>query len=337
MSEDTEFEAKLTASLQRHYGGDATPQGLARLSGGASQELWSFSTMINGANSPLVLRRGMGGTDKASNSTALPLATEAAVLSAAGANGVTCPAVRFVLDPDQDGMGAGYVMDAIAGETIARKILRDEEYAKARTVLASQCGAAMAGIHSVPQDKLPDMPVMEAATQLNAYREIHDSFGDPHPVFELAFRHLEERLPPAAETPLLVHGDFRNGNIIVDEQGLAAVIDWELAHLGDPMEDLGWICVTSWRFGQLDNPVGGFGQREEMFQGYEAAGGPKVDPARVHFWEVLGTLKWGIMCQIQMSAHVNGVARSVERAAIGRRASETEIDLLALLSAPEAA
>lgn len=337
MSDEAEFKAKLTATLQRHYGPGAAPSSLTRLTGGASQELWAFATPIEGTTCPLILRRGMGGTDKASNTTALPLATEAAVLKAAGENGVTCPAVRFVLDPDQDGIGAGYVMDAIAGATIARKILRDEEYAKARTVLAQQCGAAMAGIHSVPQNKLPDLPVMEARTQLEAYREIHDSFDDPHPVFELAFRHLEERLPPEAETPRLVHGDFRNGNIIVDESGLAAVIDWELAHLGDPMEDLGWICATSWRFGQIDNPVGGFGQRAEMFAGYEAAGGPKVDPARVHFWEVLGTLKWGIMCQIQMSAHVNGVARSVERAAIGRRASETEIDLLALLSAPETA
>ncbi|MGB0922227.1 MAG: phosphotransferase family protein [Alphaproteobacteria bacterium] len=337
MGDQEEFEAKLATALRKHYGDTAKPAKLTRLSGGASQELWSFSTKIGDLEQPLILRRGMGGTDKASNSTAIPLATEAAVLTAAGQNGVTCPQVRFVLDPDQDGMGAGYVMDAIAGETIARKILRDEEYAAARKVLARDCGAAMAGIHSVPQDKLPEMPVMDAATQLNAYREIYDGFGDPHPVFELAFRHLEERLPANPDTPLLVHGDFRNGNIIVNEQGLAAIIDWELAHLGDPMEDLGWICVTSWRFGQIDNPVGGFGQREEMFAGYEAAGGPKVDPARVHFWEVLGTLKWGIMCRIQMSAHVTGVARSVERAAIGRRASETEIDLLALLSAPEQA
>lgn len=336
MSESDDFQQKLEACLARHYGAGSGPDGLTRLSGGASQELWAFSAKVDGAALPLILRRGIGGADKSSNSTALPLAQEADVLAAAGENGVTCPKVQFKLE-DTDGLGAGYVMNAVAGETIARKILRDEQYAKARPVLAHQCGEAMARIHSVPQAALGDLPVMDASYQLNAYREIYDGVGDPHPVFELAFKHLEERLPSDPASHTLVHGDFRNGNIIVDESGLAAVIDWELAHLGDPMEDLGWICVTSWRFGQIDNPVGGFGQREDMFAGYEAAGGPKVDPARVHFWEVLGTLKWGIMCQIQMMAHVSGGHRSVERAAIGRRASETEIDLLALLSAPEAA
>lgn len=103
-----------------------------------------------------------------------------------------------------------------------------------------------------------------------------------------------------------MHGDFRNGNLIIGAEGVRAVLDWELAHLGDPMEDLGWVCVNSWRFGEIDKPVGGFGSREELFAGYEAAG-RKVDPARVKFWEVMGTLRWGIMCGGMMQRFREGL------------------------------
>jgi aminoglycoside phosphotransferase (APT) family kinase protein len=128
----------------------------------------------------------------------------------------------------------------------------------------------------------------------------------------------------------LVHGDFRHGNLIIGSEGLRAVLDWELAHLGDPMEDLGWICVNSWRFGEIDKPVGGFGSREELFAGYEEAG-RRVDPDRVKFWEVMGTLRWGVMCCGMMQRFRIGPDHSMERAMIGRRSSETEIDLLRLL------
>jgi aminoglycoside phosphotransferase (APT) family kinase protein len=135
--------------------------------------------------------------------------------------------------------------------------------------------------------------------------------------------------PPPALT--LVHGDFRLGNLIIGPDGVRAVLDWELAHLGDPMEDLGWICVNSWRFGEIDKPVAGLGSREELFAGYEAAG-RKVDPMRVKFWEVMGTLRWGVMCCGMMQRFRASPDHSMERAMIGRRASETEIDLLRLLA-----
>ncbi|MET1040820.1 MAG: DUF6285 domain-containing protein, partial [Acidimicrobiales bacterium] len=128
----------------------------------------------------------------------------------------------------------------------------------------------------------------------------------------------------------VVHGDFRHGNLIVGPEGLRAVLDWELAHLGDPLEDLGWLCVRAWRFGG-PGPVGGFGEREELYAAYEAAGGRAVDPDVARWWEVLGTLKWGVMCIIQTATHLTGQARSVELAAIGRRVCENEYDLLALI------
>jgi aminoglycoside phosphotransferase (APT) family kinase protein len=140
---------------------------------------------------------------------------------------------------------------------------------------------------------------------------------------------LLESKPPSV-TPRIVHGDFRLGNMIVGPNGLRAVIDWELAHLGDPMEDLGWLCVKAWRFGGAA-PVAGLGEYEQLFESYEAAGGGRVNPAIVHWWEVLGTWKWAIMCIIQASVHLSGAARSHELAAIGRRVCENEYDLLTTL------
>jgi aminoglycoside phosphotransferase (APT) family kinase protein len=127
-----------------------------------------------------------------------------------------------------------------------------------------------------------------------------------------------------------VHGDFRLGNVIVGTDGLAAVIDWELAHLGDPMEDLGWLCTKAWRFGS-PHPVAGLGQYRELMDAYEEASGVAVDPDELLWWEVVGTLKWGIMCIGQANAHTSGVARSHELAAIGRRVCENEHDLFLAL------
>ena len=141
---------------------------------------------------------------------------------------------------------------------------------------------------------------------------------------------LKQNQPEPVET-VLVHGDFRLGNLIVDESGLAAVLDWELAHLGDPREDIAWLCVNSWRFGQSQNRVGGFGQLEELLEAYEASGGHAFTADQIDWWEILGSLKWGIMCMIMYEAFRSGADASVERAAIGRRVSETEIDLINLL------
>jgi len=320
----------LREALGRTLANIDTVQKLHRLSGGASQETWAFDAVTDHHTHPLILRRAPGGHSNTKRDTAVPLATEAHLIQLAEKEGVPVPPVTLVLS-ENDGLGDGFVMERIEGETIARKILRDDAYADARPKLARQCGEILARIHRVRADDLPDVHLSPARAEIDKYREIYKSTNHPHPVFELAFRYLEDNLPDEDRTTL-VHGDFRNGNLMIGPDGVRAVLDWELAHIGDPMEDLGWICVNSWRFGEIDNPVGGFGSREDMFAGYEAAGGPSVDPDRVKFWEVLGTLKWGVMCLIMVSAFTTGMDRSVERAAIGRRASETEIDLLNLLA-----
>jgi aminoglycoside phosphotransferase (APT) family kinase protein len=326
-------EAALAAGLQR-LAAQWAPNGgridaLQRLSGGASQQTWAFDLCDASGTVPLILRRAPDGARGRARLTA-GLDIEARLLTAARAAGVPAPAVRHVLQ-SADALGEGFVMERLQGETLGRRIVRDARFAGARRLLARQCGEALARIHAVPMADLPPLRRGGAAAEQQFQRDLHRGHGTSRPVFELAFQWLRQHAPPEVAQPVLVHGDFRNGNLMVDENGLVGVLDWELAHLGDPMEDLGWLCVNAWRFGCSERPVGGFGTRDDLFAGYQAAGG-RVDAERVHYWELLGTLKWGIVCEAMAQAWLSGVERDVEKAVIGRRASEAEIDLLALVA-----
>jgi len=316
----------LAAAVGRHLGQAVTIENLRRLSGGASRETWSFDAVTaGGARHGLVLRRDPGASIGQSDRS-----VEFALLDAAHRGGVATPQVWFLLEPD-DGLGSGFVMERIEGETIPRRILRDETYATARPLLARQCGEQAARIHALDPARLPELPVQGAREQIALYRGYLDGFGEPHPAFELGLRWLAEHAPPDPPRPALVHGDFRNGNLVVGPDGIRAVLDWELAHLGDPVEDLGWLCVKSWRFGVTDRRVGGFGSVDDLLAAYRAAGGGDVDPRRLRYWEAMGTLKWGVICEIQAFTHLDGAVRSVELATLGRRVAEMEWDLLELV------
>jgi len=327
MAEQPDFREALARAMQRALGGTSDLGPLTRLSGGASQETWAFSA----GGRDFILRRAPGGTSATSpTGTAIGLPTEAAVITAARAAGVAAPEVIYVLNPE-DGAGTGYVMARVDGETLARRILRDAQFDSIRGRLAHQCGEAMARIHATSPDTVPQLPRISGQTQLRQFYERYQAYDQPKPVFELAFKWLQDKLKDDTQL-VLVHGDFRNGNIMVHPRdGLNAVLDWELAHIGDPLEDLGWICVNSWRFGVSGRTAGGFGSVEDLLEGYRAGGGAAFTPEDVKVWEVFGTLKWGIMCMSMYEAFRTGFDRSVERAAIGRRSSETEIDLVNLL------
>lgn len=326
---DPEFASDFARVVARAIEGVSTIENLKRLSGGASQETWSFDGVGASGTTPLILRRAPGGKTVQRSGNAVALATEAKVIRLAKASGVPVPSVPYVLTED-DKLGPGYIMGRVEGETIARKILRDAEYAAARTKLAHQCGRILAAIHALDKSSLAELNVVPANAQLNQYRTLYDTYDYPHPVFEVAFKWLEQRLP-ASVGHTLVHGDFRNGNLMIGQDGVRAVLDWELVHIGDPAEDLGWICVNSWRFGESKKIVGGFGDVNDLLAGYAEAGGKGMTAERVKFWEIFGTLKWGIMCMTMYQAFAQSTDRTVERAAIGRRSSETEIDLINLL------
>jgi aminoglycoside phosphotransferase (APT) family kinase protein len=323
------MEALLGRCVAAWYPGATGVAGAIRLSGGASQETWSFDIVHPGGNIGAILRRAPSGYGAAPERAA-GLNAEAALMQLAYDAGVPSPRVLHVLQP-RDELGTGFIMARVEGETIPRKILRDEKFAQARSKLARQLGETLAAIHGLALSQLPELRRMTAAKEIAELERDYRSFDWPRPVFELALRWLRDHDPGPPKEVTLVHGDFRHGNLIIGPDGLRAVLDWELAHTGDPMEDLGWICVNSWRFGEIDKPVGGFGSREELFAGYETTG-RRVDPGRVMFWEVMGTLRWGVMCCGMMQRFRSGPEHSVERAMIGRRASETEIDLLRLLA-----
>lgn len=295
---------------------------LRQLSSGASRDTWTFVAVDpSGARRRLVLQQ----VDPDDDRVRLALGTEARLLRVVGSHSVPAPTV--VAYGDTGPAGRPYLLtEHVPGETVPRRILRAPELAGARAALVGQLCEALAGLHRVPPDSVPGLPAVD---QLVLLRETLDRVGGSHPTFELALRWLERSRPPPTGR-VIVHGDFRMGNLVVGPEGLRRVLDWELAHLGDPLEDLGYLCVRAWRFG-AGYPVAGVAPYESLLSGYEAAAGERVRPDHLRWWEMLGTLKWGILCLVQADTHLSGKIRSHELAVIGRRATETEYDLLRLL------
>lgn len=321
----TDLAASLAAVMTRIAGpGDLS--GLSRLSGGANMESWAFDW----AGASYVLRRAPSAEYMAGRPYGHDV--EAALVRAAYAGGVKAPEVVGVL-ADGDGLGTGYVMRRVLAEVSPAKILADPPPS-----LLTDLGRELARIHALPRAAIPDaIPVMDAGEALAELKARFLAYGGDRPVIALAIRWCEDHLPAPAP-PVLVHGDYRMGNIMADKDGLAAVLDWELAHLGDAHEDLAFGCMTVWRFGQIDRPAFGVGPVEAYFAAYEAAGGAPVDRARFRFWLVYRTLWWALGCLQMGAAWRSGADTAVERVVIGRRTAEQELDLLLLLEeeAPQA-
>jgi aminoglycoside phosphotransferase (APT) family kinase protein len=296
-------------------------EGLHQLSGGASRETWSFTA--NGR--PLILRRDPPGRPGLRGSMRL----EADAMRACRRADLAAPDV--LVDDDGRVLGtAGLVMAHVPGETLARKILRDDEFVRARANLVADLGRFLAGLHAIDPAEVPGATEVDALTQ---YWTAYDLVDDVSPTFEKSYAWLIEHRPGRTATTI-VHGDLRLGNLIVDANGLAAAIDWELVHVGDPLEDLGWLCVKAWRFG-APLPVGGLGTIDELVAAYQDAGGRPVDRDALHWWLVQKTLQWGVGCMGQAAVHLTGAVRSHELAAIGRRVAEQEWDLIELLAPDE--
>ena len=337
MAADDLAETLADFIARRSNARDVRIDGLRRLTGGASRETWSLDAHVthsdgNSETVPLILQHDTRGGAKA-----VSRALEYRLLEAVYAEGVPAPEPVFFGDDSLS--GEFFLVRRIEGETLPKRLLRDDIYTPARAALPEQLAAALARIHDVSLEKhgLTDLPAppdgaSPAAHEVERYEKIFRMIApEPHPAFELAFRWLQTHLPQDADPPRsLVHGDFRMGNVLFGPEGARAILDWELAHVGDAMEDLGWLCVRSWRFGG-DRPVGGIGDRAAFYAAYEAAGGAPVDPERVRFWEVFGNLRWGIICLSQARTYLDGRSDSVELASIGRRTAETEWELLSLV------
>jgi aminoglycoside phosphotransferase (APT) family kinase protein len=327
----------LTENEQVGVAADAHIVDLQRLSGGANMETWSFDLVRAGAIEPLILRRVPGAAAAVENVEGdlnhalreLSLVDEAALITAAGQYAVPVPAVHTVLHTDQ-GLGQGYIMSRESGEALPFRLLADERYAAARERLAFQCGQTLAQIHRIPLDALPTgVPDHSGALLFQRAQTFLDAHDNVSPVLQLGLNWLCDNSPPTARRTL-VHGDFRNGNLLVDEQGLVAVLDWELAHIGDPLQDLGYISANVWRFG-APKPVGGFGEYADLLSGYASVNNELPELRDIHYWQVHAALSWGMVCLLMLQMYRSGQDSSLERAAVGRRLSEAEIDLLLLL------
>jgi aminoglycoside phosphotransferase (APT) family kinase protein len=336
-----ELAARLAAFVAAEEGlpeGAVRAGGLRRLAGGASREIWSVDVTIErepgrAETLPLVLRKdppgrvGDGGDRGA----------EFRVLRAAAAGGVAVPRVHWAC-PDAAVLGSPFfLMDRVAGEALPRRLLREDRYAGARAALPAQLGAQLARIHALDLDQpdlaaLPRPPGGRPPSQVEVERTaqgLRDLAVEPHPVLELAERWLLAHAP-APPRVTLVHGDYRVGNVLFDESGLRAILDWELVHVGDPIEDLGWLCTRAWRFGS-PLPAGGIGTREQVLDAYERESGAKVDREALRFWEAFGSFKLALVFVMQSRVYLDGRVRSVELASLGRRTVEAEDELLRFL------
>ena len=332
--ETAEFEKKLEAVLIREIDGCSGLVSAERLSGGASQETYRLTVDTADGQQTLCMRRAPGGGVVPGTEARIAPgpATEAALMALARDAGVPEPEVYYVLQED-DALGEGFLMEWLDGETLGARIVRAPELDGIRPSLAHECGRILARIHSTDLDATGLRDRLEFAPPeffVNQTWERYRLLETPQPMIDYTGRWLMDHLPEDYEVTL-VHNDFRNGNFMVTPDGINAVLDWEIAHIGDPMRDLGWICTNSWRFGRTELPVGGFGEYADLFAGYEAESGKKVDPAHVKFWEVFGSFWWAVGCLGMAEHYRSGPDRSVERPAIGRRSSECQVDCVNLL------
>lgn len=298
-----------------------------RLTGGAVMESWRFSA----GDCDYVLRRApslafMEGRPYGHS-------TEAALIEAARAKGVTAPEVVAVLE-EADGLGSGFVMRALPGTADPKVILACDD----PDGLLRGIARDLARIHRLRQSDVPaGVPVMDYRAAIADLKQQFMDAGGDRPIIALGLKWLEDNCPPQVE-PVLNHGDYRMGNLLVEGSGLTGVLDWEIAHFGDRHEDLAFGCMAVWRFARYDRPALGLGRIADYLAAYEAEAGVTIDPARFRFWTIYRTVWWALGCLKMAAQWRSGADRMLERVVISRRTSEQELDLLLLLEedAPEA-
>ncbi|GAP38134.1 phosphotransferase family protein [Piscinibacter sakaiensis] len=330
-SAPAEVANALAAALGRDDG-PGEVQALQRLTGGATKRTWAFDWVRAGRRTPLILQQTPSAPGARHGAPKLTAAEDAALMIVARAGGVPAPVVRRVL-AETDGLGPAYVTERIEGETLGRRVATHADLAAARPQMAGQCGEILARIHRLPAAELPFLATLSPADELATCVRLLEDHAQRQPALAYALRWVGEHLPTRWDRGV-VHADFRTGNLIVGPDGVRCVLDWEIARLGDPMQDLGVLCMRTWRFGGA-GPVGGFGSREALYAAYERTSGRSVDPARVRFWEAFSNLKWAVACVRRgLARRADGAPASVELCAVGRRLEEPLWDFFALIEEP---
>lgn len=334
----TALQKKIEQLLSEQARSPVVVRDLQPLAGGACQDNYRVDLTFSGGELEGERTLALRSDARKPLPGSLGRKEEFAVVSAAVAAKVRTPAVRWLTQGlVRDGAWA-YFMDWVEGEAIGRRVVRNPELTEARAKLPGELAEQLARIHSITPAQLPELAELRGGTTgegaasaaLAFVRDMVDRMPEPHPALELCVKWLIDHAPQGTET-VLTHGDFRTGNFMVTPAGLSAVLDWEFAHFSDPMEDLGWLCVRDWRFGQLALPVGGFARREPMYEAYQRASGRTVDPKRVHYWEVMGNVRWAAGSVYQGERYLSGEETDIELVAIARRAVEMEFEAIRLI------
>jgi aminoglycoside phosphotransferase (APT) family kinase protein len=326
------FDSALARVLSRELKGFQSLQSCKQLTAGASQETYRISITTSSGELQLALRRSPPTMDEGSSMGGISLDTEARLFQLAGAGGIPGPNIVYVLQPG-DELGAGFIMAWLEGETLGQRIVRAEDFSAVRPQLARDCGEILGRIHALDWRAAglqQDLPTVEPATLVAETWSYYREFNVPVPMIDYTWRWLKENLP-AQSRMTLVHGDFRNGNLMVTPGGINAVLDWELTQIGDPLRDLGWLCVNSWRFGKSELAVGGFGEVDDLLAGYRDTSGIEVTSEQLRFWQVFGSFWWAMATLQMANAWRTGEAPSLERPVIGRRSSEAQMDCVNLI------
>ncbi len=324
---------KLQAALTRHLGRAVAVRDLARLTGGATKQTYAFTLVETGTSRKLIMQRTGAPQPVKPDANATPRLdgeSDARLTMAAAAKGVQVPKVVAILQQD-DGLGSGYVTEFVEGQTLGAKIARDPAFLPAHKKMTEQAGIMLARIHAIDPATVPFLKRHDAAEQVRIYRHLVANSPLRLPALEFGLRWAEKNIRHRSEVRVN-HGDFRNGNFIASpEHGIRAMLDWEIGQLGDPMQDLGWFCVKTWRFGGA-KPAGGFGTREALFEAYERESGRTVDVEAVRFWEAFGSVKWAVMCLRKGLQYTEpGQKLDLEQCAIGRRIEEPLYDFFNLI------
>src|SRR5271169_1309455 len=317
-----EMREEMQAALSRVLGREVPISEPVLLAGGASKEAWA----IDADGERLLVRRAAASVMHAHT---LTLAHELEVLRAAHEAGVTVPRPYGYI-PELAGREA-FVMERLEGETIGRRIVQKPELATARERLPVQMAEELARIHAIPAERVPFL----VESRIDRMVAELDEVAEPHPAIELGLWWLRENRP-AARPAVVVHGDFRIGNLVVREDGLAGVLDWEFAHIDDPVRDMAFSLVRAWRFGVADKRLGGIGEVEPYLERYNELAGFDVRPEELDYWEVAGNVGWAVGCLTQAQRHLSGLDRSVELAILGRLSAEVEYEICHLLEAKAA-
>lgn len=334
---------RLQAFLAQETGSRVKLSGFRPLAGGASRAAIALDVTVEsgpraGAH-PVVLRLDLGGKIYEISLTRLE---ELRILAHAALGQVPVPEPLWASSDPRVLERDFLILSRVEGETIGRRIVQPPELLEARKLLPRQMGKALARIHALdpaPLEFLPRPNASESLADLKApalsvlgrARSEMEKIGGAHPGLEAGLKWLEANAPDSHET-VLVHGDFRLGNMIVGPEGLRAVLDWEFATVGDPHEDLAWPFVRDWRFGMDALRFAGISDGSDFLQAYEEESGRRVDSRRLRYWEALGNFRWALGCLTQAHRHLSGVEPSVELASLGRRSAEMELEMMDLIS-----